>query len=72
MPEQSREVSDFLSNKMDIIAFHPFCELSDVNGYTNETHKFLRLIMCEEELEFPSNAIEAKIFFISIIRNIEA
>ena len=57
---------------MDIIAFHPFCQLSDVNGYTNETHKFLRLIMCEEELEFPSNAIEAKNFFISIIRNIEA
>ena len=57
---------------MDIIAFHPFCELSDVNGYTNETHEFLRLITCKEEPEFPSNAIEAKNLFISIIRNIEA
>ena len=57
---------------MDIIAFHPFCELSDVNGYTNETHEFLRLITCKEEVEFPSNAIEAKNLFISIIRNIEA
>ena len=58
--------------KMDINACHPFCELPDVNGCTNEIHELVRLIMQEEELEFPSNATEAKNIFISIIRNIES
>ena len=56
---------------MDVNARHPFCELLDVNGCTNETHEPVRLIMREEELEFPSNATEAKNLFISIIRKIE-
>ena len=73
MPEQSgRRSFRFPVNKMDVNACHPFCELPDVNGCTNKTHELVRLIMREEELEFPSNATEAKNLFISIIRNIEA
>ena len=73
MPEQSGGRSfRFPVNEMDVNACHPFCELPDVNGCTNETHELVSLIMREEELEFPSNATEAKILFISIIRNIEA
>ena len=73
MPEQSGGRSfRFPVNEMDVNACHPFCELPDVNGCTNETHELLRLIMREEELEFPCNATEAKNLFVSIIRNIEA
>ena len=73
MPEQSGGRSfRFPVNEMDVNACHPFCELPDVNGCINETHELVRLIMREEELEFPSNATEAKNLFISIIRNIEA
>ena len=49
----------FPVNEMDINSCHPFCELPDVNGCTNETHKLVRLMM-REELEFPFNATEAK------------
>ena len=57
---------------MDINVCQPFCELPDVNGCTNEMHELARLIMREEELEFPCNATEAKNIFISIIRSIES
>ena len=73
MLEQSGGISfRFSINEMDINACHPFCEQPDVNGYTNETYELVILIMREEELEFPSNAAEARNFFISIVRNIEA
>ena len=64
MPEQSGGRSfRFPVNKMDINACHSFCELPDINGCTNETHELARLIMREKELEFPSNATEAKTFY---------
>ena len=47
---------------MNINACHPFYELPDVNGCTNETHVLVRLIMREEELKFQSNAKGYKIF----------
>ena len=50
---------------MDINACHPFWELPDVIGYTNKTHELMRLIMREEELEFPSNTTETKKYFYS-------
>ena len=64
-PEQSGGRSfRFPVNEMDINSCHPFCELLDVNGCTNETHELVRLIMQEEEeQEFPSNAAEAKKYF---------
>ena len=63
-PEQSRGRSFRLPvNEMDINSCHPFCELLDVNGCTNETHELVRLIMQEEEQEFPSDAAEAKKYF---------
>ena len=72
MSEQSGGRSfRFHVNEMHINPCHPFFELPDVNSYTNETQELVRL-MCEEELEFPCNATEAKNIFISIIRNIES
>ena len=64
MPEQSGGRSfKFPVNEMDINTCHPFCELPDVNGCTNERHELVRLIMREEELEFPSNARCKKYFY---------
>ena len=61
MPEESgRRSFRFPVNEIDINSCHPFCELPDVNNCTNETHELVRLIMREGELEFPSNATEAK------------
>ena len=61
MPDQSGGRSfKFPVNEMDINACHPFCELPDVNGCANERHELVRLITREEELEFLSNATEAK------------
>ena len=73
MPEQSEGRSfRFPVNEMDINVCHPFCELPDVIGCTNEKHELMRLIMREEELEFPSNTTETKKSFYSHHKNIEA
>ena len=72
MPEQLGGRSfRFPVNEIDVNARHHFCELPYVNGCTNETHELVRLIIREEQLEFPSNATEAKNLFISIISKIE-
>ena len=64
MPEQSGGRSFwFPVNEMDVNSCYPFCELPNVNGCTNETHELVRIIMPKDELEFPSKATEAKIYF---------
>ena len=64
MPEQSGGRSFwFPVNKMDVNSCYPFCELPNVNGCTNETHELVRITMPKDELEFPSKATEAKIYF---------